>query len=126
MRALRPGLTVLVTLALVTCGAPRGPGLPSNPRDVPNTVVVVNKNRATVEIFAINLGEVYRLGSVETGGVQTFVLPTSAVLDGDLELRAHPVGLRVDQSTGPILFAPGETIEFTVENLLELSRIHVD
>ena len=111
-------------MALVACAGPRrAPGLFGEPRATSNTPVVVNNNNwASVVVYAVNLGTVYRLGSVETGSTATFMLPTSALSDGDLELRAHPFGQLRDYSTGPILFAPGETIEFTVENLLELDR----
>jgi hypothetical protein len=128
MRALRVSLLAALTLTLVGCaGALRAPpGLFGEKRDIAATSVVVNNNNwATVIIYAVNLDTAYRLGTVETGGTAKFLLPKTALTSGDLELRARPVGLRTDYSTGPILFSPGETIEFTVENSLELSTVYV-
>jgi hypothetical protein len=128
MRPLRTSLLAALTLTLVGCAGDRTapPGLFGEKRASAETAVVVNNNNwAAVVIYAVNLGTVYRLGWVETGSSVKFLLPKAALTSGDLELLARPVGVRTDYSTGPILFVPGETIEFTVENLLELSTVYV-
>jgi hypothetical protein len=126
MRALRPCIAWMLTVALAACVDPRGSDGASGREPVLTTVAVVNNNHsATVEVYALNMGRTYSLGSVESGDTGKFVLPNPALLRGDLELRARPTGLRVAQSTGPISFEHGETIDFTVEQLSDLSHVSV-
>jgi hypothetical protein len=118
---------LLLALLFIGCAAPRNPWTaPRDDRDVVRTTVVVtNNNWSVVVISVVSMGSVYRLGSVETAATETFLLPRGLTSIGDVELRARPTGLRVEYSTGPILFEPGATIDLTIENLLELSTVVV-
>jgi hypothetical protein len=125
MSSIRSIATALA-LATVACG-PRNP-FDDSARYAPTAAAVlrvVNNNWATVIVYGVTDGQTFRLGSVETGMTMTFRLPAVAVASGDLQLRVYALGSRDVYESGPIVFAPGETIELVVENALPLSSYYV-
>jgi osmotically-inducible protein OsmY len=124
-------VVMVALVVLVSCAESPGRPIPVRepvPTSDPETAVTVrvsNNNWATVLVYAVNLGESYRLGSVQTGMTATFSLSKRFLDAGDLELSIRPIGSPTAYGTGRILFAPGESIELTVENTLELSSFVV-
>jgi hypothetical protein len=120
-----------VVTALALSAMACAPKSPRNPFEVeryaPSASVlqVVNNNWGTVTVYGVMDGQTFRLGSVETGMTQTFRLPAVVVASGDLRLRVYELASRDSYDSGPIMFAPGETIELVVENMLELSTYYV-
>lgn len=86
---------------------------------------VVNNNWAAVVVYGLTDSQAFRLGTVETGMTETFRLPAVVVASGDLALRVYALASRDVYDSGPITFAPGETIELVVENRIELSSWNV-
>jgi hypothetical protein len=86
---------------------------------------VVNNNWATVVVYGLTGGQYFRLGTVETGMTETFRLPAVVTASGDLQLRAYALASRDIYDSGPITFAPGETIELVVESAIDLSAWYV-
>jgi hypothetical protein len=86
---------------------------------------VVNNNWSTVIVYGLTDSQAFRLGTVETGMTDTFRLPAVAVASGDLRLRVYALASRDVYESGPITFAPGETIELLVENTIELTHYYV-
>ena len=70
-------------------------------------------------------GQSLRLGQVETGGTESFDLPTTARAVGEIELLADPIGTDAEYTTGHILVVPGTVIELRIENNLRLSSYSV-
>jgi hypothetical protein len=125
MRTLRYSLLTAITLSLGYAGFHGASFLLQSGESPDAPVVIINHHRATVAVYAVNNGTIYRLGSVEAANTRTFQLSKSALENGELGIRVRPLGQLVDHSSGPIRLEPGETIEMTVDNLLELSSVQV-
>ncbi|HEX6308689.1 MAG TPA: hypothetical protein VFZ69_10905 [Longimicrobiales bacterium] len=83
------------------------------------TVVVQNNNWADMTVYAVRNGLRMRLGMVVSMGAQRFKLPRNALGGaGDLRLLADPIGSDAVFRTQPLLVAPGQLIEFTLQNNL--------
>ncbi len=129
MNALRTA-TALLLLALTTTACSI-PGLSSkkkgpNRSAEPVSVRVTNHNWMDVTVYALRAGSSYRLGNVTSMRASRFRLPSAlGAYTGDLRLMADPIGSRDSFVTPSIQVSPGQTIDFTVENHLEISSVAV-
>lgn len=93
-------------------------------RDAATIVQVQNLNTNRVVIDAVSGGIDRRLGEVETGATDDFMLPQAVSLL-DLQLLVDPVGPPGTFITDRIQAGPGDIIELTVEPQLDLTRVSV-
>lgn len=84
-------------------------------------VQVRNDNWNEVTIFAIREGLSVRLGSVVTGGTDTFEVPPSMRQGVDVRLLVEPIASRTGY-VSPILYW-GEDMTLTVANVLAQSTL---
>jgi len=85
-------------------------------------VRVDNRNWADVTVYLLQGEMRARLGSVTSMGSQTFSIP-AAMLSGtsDVRLYIQALGSRANHRTDRIMLTPGQTVELTIENNMNLT-----
>lgn len=115
----RLALTGLLTASLGGCASLHTPGLPQQP---PVVVEVDNRNDQTFDVFAISPGGIpQRLGMALSFNTATFKLPRSATATGQVRIVAVPIGGFGAAGSGPLSVRDGDTIEFTIQQVLSWS-----
>ena len=77
-----------------------------------------------MDVYAVSAGLATRLGTVTGNSSRNFVLdPTVAT--PDLRIVATPIGGNGRASTGQVLAAPGQTIDFTIGSVLRNSTVFI-
>jgi hypothetical protein len=117
-------MVALLTLSLQLACAHGGRSIaPAEEREAraPISVVVTNHNWNRIDVYAAVAGETVRLGQVETGHTETFVLPSLVQTAPELSLIADLIGADGGYETGSIMIWPGTVIELRIENRLPLS-----
>ncbi len=112
---------VVLALTLAACA---GRGRPDEPAPAePVTVVMVNRNWATVNVYAVRDGSWSRLGTVSTNEQARARLPRWATVGGaKVQLKVQPIGARDSYITDPILVAAGQQITLYVQPALGLTN----
>ncbi|HVX40581.1 MAG TPA: hypothetical protein VHB25_13505 [Gemmatimonadaceae bacterium] len=88
------------------------------------TVDVNNQNFYSMDVYLVSDGLPTRLGTVNSNHEESFVLDPS-VISQDLRIVAAPIGGNGRASTGTIVAAPGQTIEFRIAPLLRNSTTYI-
>lgn len=88
------------------------------------TVAVNNQNYYDMDVYVVSDGLPTRLGTVNSNQHETFVLDPS-VIARDLRIVAAPIGGNGRASTGTIVVAPGQTVEFRIAPLLSNSTTYI-
>ncbi len=111
----------VVALLLLTACVGRAPeGRPAG--EEPVTVVTVNGNWATVNVYAVRDGSWSRLGTVATNEQSRSRLPGWAVTGaGTVRLKVEAIGSRETYVTDPILVAGGQRITLYVQPALGMT-----
>ncbi|MBX6364276.1 MAG: hypothetical protein IRZ00_10450 [Gemmatimonadetes bacterium] len=87
---------------------------------------VANHNWLDVDVYAVREGTKYRLGTVTSMTAQVFRLPSGlATPSGDFQLLVDPIGSNEVFVTEPLLVAPGQLVDWSIENHLALSSYRV-
>lgn len=103
-----------------------GLGSEESGEDAPVEVAVTNYNWSTVHVYAYGGGQRASLGLLSTNESATWKVPSSLVSSHrDLRLIAEPVGSSERHVSEPIMFEPGDRIEWTLQNSLVQSSIMV-
>ncbi len=112
---------VVLALMLAACAGRARPGEPAPAEPV--TVVMVNRNWATVNVYAVRDGSWARLGTVTTNEQARARLPQWATVGaGKVQLKVQPIGSRESYVTDPILVAAGQQITLYVQPALGLTN----
>jgi hypothetical protein len=85
---------------------------------------VRNNNFLDMDVYAVSAGLATRLGTVTGNSSRNFVLDPS-VATPDLRIVAAPIGGNGRASTGQVLAAPGQTIDFTIGSVLRNSTVFI-
>ncbi len=83
-----------------------------------------NDDFLDLDVFAVTDGMATRLGTVTGNASDTFVLDPS-MMNTDLQIVATPIGGNGRASTGKIIVAPGEIIEFRVGYGLKNNTVYI-
>ena len=87
---------------------------------------VTNNNWADMTIYLLRSGMRQRLGTVSSQSSQTFIVPSHAISSSsEVYLVADPIGTMRTYTSEPIVFYPGQTAEWQLENLLALSTMWI-
>jgi hypothetical protein len=120
---------VAVTLAASLTGcATTGGGQRSADGSDPDRmeVLVQNHNWADMNVYLERGGMRTRLGTVTTASTRVFVVPRGiSSRSGSFRLLADPIGGSATYMTAPLLISPGQTVEFTIENHVNISSVAV-
>ncbi len=111
---------VVPAMLLAACvgRAPVGQPAPEEPV----SVVMVNRNWATVNVYAVRDGSWSRLGMVTTNRSERARLPEWAVTGaGMVRLKVEAIGSRESYLTDPILVAAGQQITLYVQPALRMT-----
>lgn len=96
--------------------------LPSAAPEPPIAVVVDSHNDATFDVFAIiGDGDARRLGMLMGFSKVTFTLPREAAARGSVRIVAVPIGGFGAANSGPLTVQGGDTVVFTVQQVLSSS-----
>jgi hypothetical protein len=85
-------------------------------------VRVRNYNWADITVYAVRNGTRVRLGTVTSMREEVFTIPR-AIASGasDLRLLADPIGSSRTYWTDALVVSPGQTVDLTLENNIDLS-----
>ncbi len=112
---------VVLALALVAACVGRAPQA-ALPAEEPVTVLMVNANWATVNVYAVRDGSWSRLGTVVTNTKSWAKLPGWAVTGaGTVRLRIEAIGSGETYVTDPILVSSGRQITLSVQPALRMT-----
>jgi hypothetical protein len=88
------------------------------PNESPVHLAVDNKYALPVEVVVLRDGGSYRLGVVHPGMQGEFVVPPAYVGGSSIEFGVTPTVTGPTYRSGPILLAPGETVDLRVSPVL--------
>jgi len=111
---------LMLAAALVGCAGRAPAGQPAPQEAV--KVVILNRNWATVNVFAVRDGSWARLGMIEMNGQERAQLPDWAVTgSGMVQLKVQAIGSRETYVTEPILASAGQEITLYVQPALRMT-----
>ena len=95
--------------------------------DASNSAVVVTKNLSNepVELRVVTTGQSRFIGSISPGETNSIVLDPSLLPSGELYIVGIAADGRQRAVGGPLAVTKGNTIRFTIEQTLSLSRAYV-
>lgn len=128
MNAIRIPLAPLLLFASLNACAILFPGADEDrPTTVPirdARVLVTNHNWLDMVIYAESSSQRVRLGSVTSMRSETFMLPAS-IATNTFWLIADPIGSRFGHTTPAITVGPGDTVDYQIQNQLEISTVSI-
>jgi hypothetical protein len=89
------------------------------------SLTVTNQNWLDVNIFAVRGGSRYRLGAVGGNSSATLRIPAGAMVRGEVQLMADPIGSNDVYVTDLISIAPDEQLQLTVAPRMRMSSYAV-
>lgn len=117
LRSLVPALL----LTLSACA--RSGGSETAPAAGTVEVAVTNQNALPMEVSASGSGITHRMGTVNPGMNDHFVLPQNLVGNGSVQFEARPSGGGQSFRSGEILLSPGSLIQFQIAFRLFASTV---
>jgi hypothetical protein len=126
MRAVRSSILLAALLLAGACGrnSQMSDWQPA-PSDQTVTIAVTNSNPSDVNVYAVQGGQRFRLGTVTTSQTQTFTAPVTVAVDGSLRLQVEPIGGPNGWITPSILVSPGQQVKLDVMPILRTSAYSV-
>lgn len=126
MRDIRLHSAVLgAAMLLSACASGAKQGVSSNLESKPISLTVTNQNWLDVDIFAVRGGSRYRLGAVGGNSSATLRIPAAAMVRGEVQLMADPIGSNDVYMTEVISIAPDEQLQLTVAPRMRMSSYAV-
>ena len=117
---MRSAFVLVLAAALSACAGRAPAGQPAPPEPV--SVLIENRNWATVNVFAVRDGSWSRLGVIQTNGKERARLPSWALSGtGLVRLKVETIGTRETYITDPILAASGQEITLYVQPALRMT-----
>lgn len=121
---MKSAFVVILAAALCGCaGRARQVQTGSQPAPQPPvTIVMENRNWATVNVFAVRDGSWARLGLIPTNGRESAVLPHWAMSGtGFVQLKVEAVGSRESYLTDPIMVTWGQQLVLYVQPAMRMT-----
>lgn len=120
-------ISALTALSASACSAGgAGEGAPSPATPPTATVLVENSNWADMTVYVEHSGARTRLGTVTTATRRLFRLPPAfAGIAATLRFVADPLGGTDVYTTMPVQVAPGQRVNFVIENQVGVSSVWV-
>lgn len=106
----------VLMLAVLACS--KRPPESARPNESPVHLSVDNKYALPVEVSILRDGGSHRLGLVHPGMQADFVVPPTYVGGSSIEFGVTPTVTGPTYRSGPILLAPGETVDLLVAAVL--------
>jgi hypothetical protein len=121
--------TASIVAALLMWGA-CGPHRPSTPAPGPAetgfVLRVINHYKLDVTVYLIHDGQRNRVGTATAMARHDFALPARLLgASHQISLAGDPIGSGAVVRTEQILVEPGQTVEWTLESLLQNSNVAV-
>jgi len=116
---------VLGATALLAACASGANRVSSNPELQPISLTVTNQNWLDVDVFVVHGTTRYRVGEVGGNGSATLSIPSSLVVNGQVQLLADPVGSTETYLSDMITVAPDEKVQLTVAPRMRMSSFAV-
>lgn len=88
-------------------------------------VMVTNQNWLDVAVYALRGGTRVRLGQVTGSGSARLRVPSSAIVAGQVQLMADPIGSNERYVTEVMSVAPDQRVQLTVASAMRLSSYSV-
>lgn len=88
-------------------------------------LVVRNQSLSDVDVYAVDVGLRFRVGSVFAGDSAALRVGPQHFADGTLRVIALPIGGSGRASTGPVSVRAGQTVEFNLSPELAASAVFV-
>lgn len=123
----RAALLVVLVSALAsgcaTFGSHSGQGAEG---DTGVTLLVKNYNWSTIHIYVMGSGQTTSLGQLTSMNTDTFAVPRSVLASSNsIRLIADPIGSTSAYISEPVLVAPGDRVEWTIQSQLAQSSIMI-
>ncbi|HXD49952.1 MAG TPA: hypothetical protein VN600_14320 [Gemmatimonadaceae bacterium] len=115
---------MMTTMAATACsrtGEEAGEVVPANAVGL----TVRNNNYLDMDIYTVVNGVATRVGTVSGSTTRSFVLDPSVALQSGIRLIASPIGGNGRASSGSLVVAPGQTIEFDIGPILSNSSAFI-
>lgn len=126
MRGRTGPIVFLLAVSMAGCASTGGGATASSSMVERTRVRVANHNWSDMNVFIDRDGVRTRLGTVTTASSRTFMIPRGVMtVSGTLRLVADPIGGSGVYVTSPLLVSPGQLVEFTIENHVNLSSYTV-
>ncbi len=129
MKTSRAAVVPLALLLSIGACAPTGrKGAKAAPQlqRAETTVRITNNNWATVVVYLVRSGTPSRIGTVTSMRTEVLRIPRSLMPStGSISLMVDPIGSRHTYISPVVQVAPGQQIEFNIENHLPISSISV-
>lgn len=125
MRNIRHFCAVLCAATLLAACASGRNRVSSNPELQPISLSVTNQNWLDVDVFVLNGNTRYRIGQVGGNGSATLSIPSSLVVNGQVQLLADPIGSNDIYTSDMITVAPDEKVQLTVAPRMRMSSFAV-
>lgn len=111
---------MMTTMAATACsrtGEEAGEVVPANAVGL----TVRNNNYLDMDVYTVVNGVSTRVGTVTGSTTRSFVLDPSVALQSGIRIVASPIGGNGRASSGSLVVAPGQTIEFDIGTILSNS-----
>jgi len=119
-------LAVLLAAMASGCATFRSHSGQEAEADTGVTLFVKNYNWSTMHIYVMGSGQTTSLGQLASMNTATFAVPRSALASGNsIRLIADPIGSTSAYISEPVLVAPGDRVEWTIQNHLSQSSIMI-
>jgi len=117
---------LLVALTASACGSAGNAAPADGPTRATTTIEVRNNNWMDMVVYVVRSGMRVRLGMVNSMNETRFRVPPNMLAAGSsVRLEAHPIGSNQSYVAPPVHVAPGQRIDFTIQNHLAISSISV-
>jgi hypothetical protein len=88
-------------------------------------VTVSNQNWLDVDVYAVRGGSRLRIGQVTGSGSARLKIPASAIVAGQVQLMADPIGSNERYVTEVMSVAPDQRVQLTVASAMRMSSYAV-
>lgn len=123
IRVVRTLLAAVTVATLTGCASLRAA---EGPPIAPVMLHVDSHNDQTFDIFAVTPGgDARRIGMVMSFNEGTFKLSRDVTAQGTVRIVAVPIGGFGAASTGPMVVSAGDTINFTIQQMLSASMASI-
>jgi hypothetical protein len=115
---------MMTTMAATACsrtGEAAGEVVPANAVGL----TVRNNNFLDMDVYTVVNGVATRIGTVTGSTTRSFVLDPSVALQSGIRIIATPIGGSGRASSGSLVVAPGQTIEFDIGTILTNSSAFI-
>jgi hypothetical protein len=125
VRTTRNRLALFSAIALLAACAPAKGRSSSLAPAADVYVMVSNQNWLDIDVFAVRGASRIRIGQVTGSGSARLKIPANAIVGGQIQLMADPIGSSERYVTEVITVAPDQRVELTVASAMRMSSYSV-